>query len=47
MGDIEGIDKEIIPKCKMDARMEGIRKQGHPRSRWLGEVKKGLQQMGI
>lgn len=27
--------------------MEGTRRQGHPRSRWIDEVKENQQQMGI
>ena len=38
---------ERIPKRIMLARMEGNRRQGRPRNRWIDEVKKDLQQMGI
>lgn len=31
----------------MHVRMEGTRRQGCPRSRWVDEVKKDLQQIGV
>lgn len=36
------MDEEEIPKRIMNARMEGTKRQGQLRSRWLNEVKKYL-----
>jgi len=47
LGHVERMDEEKIPKRVMLARMEGTRRQGRPRSRWIYEIKKDLQQMGI
>ncbi|CAI6347317.1 unnamed protein product [Macrosiphum euphorbiae] len=47
LGHVERMDEETIPKRVMLARMEETRRQGRPRSRWIDEVKKDLQQMGI
>jgi len=44
---VERMDEEIIPKRVILAKMEGTRRQGRPRSTWIDEVKKDLQQMGI
>lgn len=44
---VEKMDEERIPKRIMLTRMEGTRRQGRTRSRWIDEVKKDLQQMGI
>lgn len=47
LGHVERMDEERIPKRIMLARMEGNRRQGRPRNRWIDEVKKDLQQMRI
>lgn len=44
---MERIDEETIPKRVMLARIKGTRKKECPRSIWMDEVKKDLQQMSV
>jgi hypothetical protein len=39
--------KTVSPKMILEARMEGGRKGGRPRKRWLDDAEHDLQQLGV
>jgi hypothetical protein len=46
-GHIERMNNERMPKKVMTTKMEGTRKKGRPRKRWINEVEEVLKIMGI
>jgi hypothetical protein len=44
---IERMNNERMPKKIMTTKMEGTRKRGIPRKRWIDEVEEGFKFMGI
>jgi hypothetical protein len=41
------MNNERMPKTIMTTKMEGTRKRGRPRKRWIDEVEEDLKIMGI
>jgi hypothetical protein len=41
------MNNERVPKKIMTTKMEGTRKRGRPRKRWIGEVEEDLKIMEI
>jgi hypothetical protein len=46
-GHIERMNNERMPKRIMTTKMEGTRKRGRPRKRWIDEIEEDLKIMGI
>jgi hypothetical protein len=47
MGHFERMYSGRKPKMILKARMEGGRKMGRPRKRWLDDAEHGLQKLGV
>jgi hypothetical protein len=47
LGCVERTDNNRMPKMILNTEIEGGRRRGHPRKRWLDDVKCDIKSLGI
>ena len=47
LGHLERMEEERMPKRIFNQELEGTRRRGRPRKRWIEEVEEDLQVMGV
>jgi hypothetical protein len=47
LGHVERMNNNRMPKILLNAKMEGGRRRGHPRKRWLDDVERDVNSLGI
>jgi hypothetical protein len=47
LGHVERIDEEMLPRKLLHGKMEGRRRRGRPRKRWLQDLEEDLKVMQV
>jgi hypothetical protein len=47
LGHVERMSNDRMPKMILNAKMEGDRKRGRPKKRWINDVEQDLRKLGI
>jgi hypothetical protein len=47
LGHVKRMSNARMPKMILNAKMEGDRKRGRPKKRWINDVEQDLRKLGI
>jgi hypothetical protein len=47
LGHVERMSNDRMPKTILNAKMEGDRKRGRPKKRWINDIEQDLRKLGI